>query len=79
MKTASRRIWRATRPAPRRLWLDKELEGRQCICGDRFTLADILLFAFMAFGAEVGQPIPDEAKWVKAWFERVKARPSAAA
>jgi glutathione S-transferase len=61
------------------LWLDKELEGRQFICGDRFTLADILLFAFMAFGAEVGQPIPDEAKWVKAWFERVKARPSAAA
>jgi glutathione S-transferase len=61
------------------LWLDNQLAGRQFVCGDRFTLADIILFAFMAFGAEVGQPIPDEAKWVKAWFERVKARPSASA
>ena len=61
------------------LWLDKQLAGRQFVCGDRFTLADILLFAFMAFAGEVGQPIPDEAGWVKSWFERVKARPSAAA
>jgi glutathione S-transferase len=63
----------------RLLWLDTQLAGRTFVCGDRFTLADILLFAFMAFGATVGQPIPDEATWVKAWFERVKARPSAAA
>jgi glutathione S-transferase len=61
------------------LWLDKQLAGRQFVCGDRFTLADIMLFAFMTFGAEVGQPIPDEATWIKAWFDRVKARPSAAA
>jgi glutathione S-transferase len=63
----------------RLLWLDKQLAGRTFVCGDRFTLADILLFAFMAFGATVGQPIPAEATWVSAWFERVKARPSAAA
>jgi len=60
------------------LWLDKQLAGRTFICGERFTLADILLFAFLAFGGEVGQPMPDEAGWIKAWFERVKARPSAA-
>ena len=63
----------------RLLWLDGQMQGRTFICGDRFSLADILLFAFLAFGAQVGQPIPDEAGWVKAWFERVKARPSAAA
>lgn len=63
----------------RLLWLDKQLAGRTFVCGDRFTLADILLFAFMAFGATVGQPIPTEATWIKGWFERVKARPSAAA
>lgn len=63
----------------RLLWLDGLMQGRTFICGERFTLADILLFAFLAFGAQVGQPIPDEAGWVKAWFERVKARPSAAA
>ena len=61
------------------LWLDKQLDGRQFVVGDRFTLADILLFAFLAFGAQVGQPIPAEAKWLPGWFDRVKARASAAA
>lgn len=60
-------------------WLDGQMAGRQFVCGDRFSFADILLFTFLAFGAEVGQPIPAEAAWVTAWFERVKARPSAAA
>jgi len=60
-------------------WLDGLIAGRQWVAGDRFSLADILLFVFLEFGAQVGQPIPDEAGWVKAWFERVKARPSAAA
>lgn len=63
----------------RLLWLDGQLAGRRFVCGDRFTLADILLFVFLAFGAQVGQPIPDEAAWVKDWFARVQARPSAAA
>ena len=63
----------------RLIWLDGQLKGRQFICGDRFSLADVLLFAFLAFGAQVGQPIPDEAGWVKDWFARVGARPSAAA
>lgn len=63
----------------RLLWLDGQMQGREFICGDRFSLADVLLFAFLVFGAQVGQPIPDEAGWVKAWFARVQARPSAAA
>ena len=63
----------------RLLWLDGQMQGREFICGDRFSLADVLLFAFLAFGAQVGQPIPDEASWVKAWFARVQARPAAAA
>ena len=61
------------------LWLDGLMEGRAYVCGDRFTMADILLFCFLAFGAQVGQPMPAEAKHLPAWFERVKARPSAAA
>lgn len=61
------------------LWLDAQMGQNQFVCGDRFTLADVLLYCFMAFGGTVGQPIPDEADWVKSWFERVKARPSAAA
>ena len=63
----------------RLLWLDGQMTGRTWVCGDRFTLADILLFAFVAFGATVGQPLPTDAPWLAAWFDRVKARPSAAA
>lgn len=63
----------------RLIWLNGLMGDNQFVCGDRFTLADVLLFCFLAFGAQVGQPIPEEASWVKAWFERVKARPSAAA
>jgi glutathione S-transferase len=47
--------------------------------GDRFTLADILLFCFIEFGAQVGQPLPDGLTWLPAWHKRVAARPSAAA
>ena len=61
------------------LWLDGQMAGRAFVCGDRLSLADLLLFAFLDFGASVGQPIPAEAAWVNAWFERMKARPSAAA
>ena len=60
-------------------WLDRQLEGKQFIAGSRFTLADILLYAFLDFASGVGQPIPADLKNVTAWFERVKARPSAAA
>ena len=63
----------------RLLWLDGLMGKRDYVCGDRFSLADILLFCFLDFGASVGQPLPDEAIWVKGWFERVKARASTAA
>ncbi|HEY5107498.1 MAG TPA: glutathione S-transferase family protein [Caulobacteraceae bacterium] len=60
-------------------WLDGLIAGRTWIAGERFTLADILLFCFLDFGSQVGQPLNAENKNVAAWFERVKARPSAAA
>jgi glutathione S-transferase len=59
-------------------WIEENFEG-PWIAGGRFTLADILLFAFMDFGAVVGQPIDPKNKKIVDWFERVKARPSAAA
>ena len=61
------------------LWLDGQIAGRSWIVPDRFSLADILLYGFLTFGAVVGQPIPDEAANIKAWHARVAARPSAAA
>ncbi len=56
---------------------DARLEGQDYLCGDRFTLADILLFCFVDFGGQVGQPIPDGANNLTAWAARVAARPSA--
>lgn len=60
-------------------WLDGQLAGKQFLAGDRFTLADVLLFSFVDFFAKIGQPLNEENKNVKAWYDRVKARPSAAA
>ncbi|HEX3701515.1 MAG TPA: glutathione S-transferase family protein [Phenylobacterium sp.] len=59
-------------------WLENQLKG-PWIVGERFTLADILLFAFLEFGAQVSQPLDPAFAKLTAWFERVKARPSAAA
>lgn len=59
-------------------WFDAQLKG-PWICGERFTLADILLFTFLDFGVTVGQPLDPQFKAVGEWFARVGARPSAAA
>ena len=63
----------------RMLWLDKMIEGRQYLAGNRFTMADILLFAFLDFGKQVGQQINPDAKNLNSWYARVKDRPSAKA
>jgi len=60
-------------------WLDGLVAGRTWIVGERFTLADILLYSFLDFGAQVGQPLNPATANIAAWFERVKARPSVAA
>ena len=60
-------------------WLDKEMVGRDYLAGDRFTLADILLSAFLAFGEQVGQPLNRDLENISAWYERCHARPSAKA
>lgn len=60
-------------------WLDDQIAGRTFVCGDRLTMADILLFAFLDFGNNVGQPLNPALTQVAAHFARMKARPSAAA
>lgn len=57
-------------------WFDAQLAGRRYIAGDRFTLADILLFAFLDFGRLVGQPLDPAHAHVAAWFDRVGQRPA---
>jgi len=60
-------------------WLDGLMAGKTFVAGERLTLADILLFCFLDFGAGVGQPLNADNKNIAAWYERMKARPSAAA
>jgi glutathione S-transferase len=59
-------------------WLEAQVKG-PWIAGANFSLADILLFAFIDFGGVVGQPLDPGFAKLTDWFARVKARPSAAA
>ena len=60
-------------------WLDGQLGDAGFIAGERFGLADIVLYAFLDFGAGVGQSADPAHKRLAAWFERVNVRPSAEA
>jgi len=60
-------------------WLDGLMEGKDYVCGDRFSLADILLFCFLEFGTQVGQPLNADNSNIAAWYDRVAARDSASA
>jgi glutathione S-transferase len=60
-------------------WLDGLMAGKQFICGDRLTLADLLLYAFLEFGGTVGQPLDPALTNITAWYARMAARSSAKA
>jgi glutathione S-transferase len=57
-------------------WLDGQMAGKEYVTGNRFTLADILLYCFLDFGGQVGQPLNPEFKDLGAWFARIKERAS---
>jgi glutathione S-transferase len=62
------------------LWLDQQVGKGPYICGEGYTLADIMFFCFMHFGApEGGSNLPAGASNLAAWYERIKVRPAAAA
>jgi glutathione S-transferase len=58
-------------------WLNGQIAGRTFICGDRLTLADIMLFAFLQFGAGVRQKLDPANTTIAAWYGRMAGRPSA--
>jgi glutathione S-transferase len=60
-------------------WLDGLMGAKPFVTGNKISLADILLFAVVDFMKGVGQPLDPANKNLTAWFERMKARPSAAA
>lgn len=60
-------------------WLNGQMQGRDFLCGDRFTLADIMLHAAVRFFGRQGQPLDPALTQLHDWAERVGARPSAKA
>ena len=60
-------------------WLDAEIAGKDYVCGDRFSLADIMLFCFLEFGGQVGQPLNEANSNIMAWYDRVASRTSSGA
>ena len=62
--------------ANRLQWLDGQMAGKDYLCGKRFTLADILLYCWIDFGGQVGQPLDTSNTNIVAWMARVAERPS---
>ncbi len=61
------------------VWLDGQMAGHSYIVGDRFTLADVMLFCFTRFAGKIGQPLDPAWANLAGWFKRVEERPSVAA
>ena len=57
--------------------IDAQIAGRDFFGGDRFSLADIVAYCLLDFGAGVGQPLDPAHANVTAWFQRIASRPSA--
>ena len=55
-------------------WLSKQLEGRDYLLGEHFTVADAYLFVVLGWTNHVGMKLED---WpvLRAWRERIAQRP----
>ena len=60
-------------------WLDRQLEGKEFICGDRFSLADIMFYCFLYFGSTVGQSINQDNTNIVSLYEKIGIRESSSA
>ena len=58
-------------------WLEAQFGDQPYITGDEVRLADLLLYSFLDFGAQVGQALPHSNLRLTAWFKRMSERPSA--
>jgi glutathione S-transferase len=60
-------------------WLNAELQDREFIATDHFSMADIVALTTIDFATFIGIETPPELTHLSAWHARVSARPSAAA
>jgi glutathione S-transferase len=59
--------------------IDRELENRPFIAGDRFSVADISGLVALDFARTARIAIPEEFRRLRQWHEALSARPSAKA
>ncbi len=57
-------------------YFDEVLSGRRFLAGDRYSVADISLFAGVAFAAGAGLPIAPELAALAAWRDRMAEIPA---
>lgn len=57
-------------------WLDKQMAGKQYMCGDRLSYADPIFFGIMEFGASVKAGIDPAFKNLTSYMERLTAHES---
>jgi glutathione S-transferase len=62
--------------ADRLQWLDGQMGDKPFIAGQRFTMADIVLYCWLDFADKVGQPWDRGNTKIAAWFERLAQRES---
>lgn len=58
-------------------FLNDQLAGRAFMAGEKFSVADILAYCFIAFGEQVGQPLNRDLTHLAKWYDTVAARESA--
>ena len=61
-------------------WLDGELaDGREFLAGDSYSMADIVLLCGLDFAKFVKMDMPESANHLRAWHQRISARPTSRA
>jgi glutathione S-transferase len=61
-------------------WIDGELaDGREFVAGKTFSMADIVLLCGIDFAKFVRMEMPESAKHLRAWHQRVSSRATAQA
>jgi glutathione S-transferase len=60
-------------------WLDRELEGKQFLAGDQYSIADITAMVVIDFAKFNNISIQPEQKNLARWHQAVSSRPSATA
>jgi glutathione S-transferase len=58
-------------------WLNTQISGKEFICGDSLTIADLVLYCCVDFASGVGQTMDKTLDNLTSWFSRVESRPSA--